>query len=156
MTFLSNPEAFLFDSSIIIAMLNLNPSENGISDQVLKYVMEMPQVPRLTVSPCFTEIFYKCKKAKVPPEAVRNLLEESKIYLIPIAPDLEHKIFEAYAKYPYRAPFDFADFSICMIGVSYFEYSQVLTLDRNDMPIAVGTCLEKNPTKHLEAIPFPR
>lgn len=136
---MSNPQVILFDSSIVIAMLNINSSEKHISEKVIEHIAKYPHAARGIASACLTEIYYITRK-KIPPDALATTLRYLGIELFPVESKLEESIFQEYSKISYCSLYDFADYSLCRVAAQ-FDFSQVLSMDRDDMPLAVSNVM---------------
>ena len=151
---MNNPRALFFDTSILVACFNSNPTENKIADQAFEYADKYPHAARLTVSSCLVELFYKVRKT-VAPKDVQTGLKALNIELCAIDDNMEQSLFDLYCAVAYKNEFDFADFCLCSTALM-FNPVEILTMDKNDLSLAMARAHSVSPFKsafHLR--PFP-
>jgi predicted nucleic acid-binding protein len=148
---LSNPQALLFDTSILLAHINRNKTENEIAAKALAYADQFPHAARLTVSACMVELFDHTRKFMDPKDVLLNL-NLLNIKLCSISDSMEQDVLELYCKFTFKNEYDFADFSLCTIGLM-FNPVTVLTMDRDDMALAMARAFSVGTNKstfHVE------
>ena len=90
------------------------------------------------------------------PLYVQKNLDLLGITFFPISYAQELNFFNSYCEIPYKNEFDYADYFICRAALE-FKSSQVLTIDRDDLPLALTKAYEKQNPKSksdLHLIPF--
>jgi predicted nucleic acid-binding protein len=150
---LSKPAAVFFDTGPLISLFNINPSEKHIVSQTFEHLDKLPHASRHIVGPSLVELFYKLRKLMSPKDVKRNL-DAVGITLFPVVPKIESEILSSYCEINYKNEFDYADFFLCRAAL-FFKHSQILTIDRDDLPLAFSKAYESRfRDRHLELIPF--
>jgi hypothetical protein len=136
-TCLSSPQALLLDSGILIALFSKNPTEQKRASEATMLMSNYPHASRHLVTPCLVELFYKVRKF-ISPEDVKKNLDFLSITLLPTAGKIENDIFSSYVQINYKNHFDYADYYLCQCAL-LFRSSMILTIDKDDMPLALNT-----------------
>lgn len=134
---MSNPQALLLDSGILIALFSKNPTEQKRADDATALMLNYPHASRHLVTPCLVELFYKVRKV-ISPEDVKKNLNFLSITLLPTTGKIETDIFNSYSQINYKNHFDYADYFLCQCSL-LFRSSMILTIDKDDMPLALNT-----------------
>ncbi len=132
----------IFDTGALIALFNKN--EAAIGSQIESHISKKPHSPRFVYEPNLVELFYLLVKRDklMAPSAVKTNLDHFGIEICPVPPDVSAKISGAYMTITHKSVFDFADFYMCAAVALRFPNSEILTVDRDDLPLALKTALE--------------
>ena len=154
----SNPQALFFDTGVLVALFSRDPPERPTADAVLAYIRKYPHASRHVVFPSLVELFYKTLH-ELSPKDVRTNLDALAITVFPPGPSEEKLIFGSYTSSGYKGEFDFADYFVCRAALM-FPHSEVLTIDRRDLPLALSRAtqhvFENHGVSHgLTLVPFP-
>ncbi len=152
---MSNP--IIFDTGALIGLFN--KSEAPLGMQIETYIEKKPHSPRLVYEPNLVELFYKLvKKGRLlTPRDVKTNLEHFAIEIYPVPHDESEKIRESFMTINHKAVFDYADFYMCSAAALRTPTSEILTVDRQDLPLALTTALEffaRHGNTSVQLIPF--
>lgn len=147
----------IFDSGALIALFNKNESE--IAKEIEEHIRRRPHSPRIVYEPNMVEIFYRLiKKDKLmAPRDVQTNFDHFGIEIFHPPTAVSEDIMKAYMSISYKAGFDYADFYMCSAAVTRFSDSEILTVDREDLPLALTRALEffaATGASHVQLFPF--
>lgn len=149
--FLSNPQAVFFDTGVLIALFN--KSEKAIADAAIDQIVKFPHASRHMVTPSLVELFYKLRKVISPSDIQKNL-DHLGITFLPIASSQEQNFYKSFCGITYKSEFDYADYYLCSAALM-FNHSLILTIDRDDLPLALRRAQEHTVSKsHVQLLPF--
>lgn len=133
---LSSAPYLLLDTSIVLSILNNDPSEKESADKANEIMDKHPHSPRLIVSPCLVELVYKIRK-RLSGKDLQRALQSQAIELFPTPEGFETETFNHFAKITNKNEYDYADFFLCRTGL-LFPSAKILTRDRDDLPLALS------------------
>ncbi len=142
---MSHPQAFFFDSSILVGFFNKNDSEVKLAQQAFSHADNFPHAARLVITPCLVEIFFKTQNI-IAPQHVRQNLRLLNIELYPTTEAREKELYEAYCASTYKKEYDFADFCMCSVSLD-FDPVEILTLDKDDIGLAMARAYQASSRK---------
>lgn len=140
---MSNPQAVLFDTGVLIALFN--KSEKAIADAAIDQIAKLPHASRHMVTPSLVELFYKLRKVVSPSDIQKNL-DHLGIEFLPVTPAQEQSFYKSFCDITYKSEFDYADYYLCRAAL-LFKHSLVLTIDRDDLPLALRRAQEHTSSK---------
>jgi predicted nucleic acid-binding protein len=150
---LSNPQAFFFDTSILVGLFNKNKTEENLAEKAFQYMGQYPHASRHIVTPCLAELFYKTRKF-ISPTDIRKNLRILNIELYPASEAREKALYESYCESTYKNEYDFADFYISGIALD-FDPVEILTLDTDDIALAMSRAYAASTRKsRIQITPF--
>lgn len=135
---MSNPQAVFFDTGILIALCN--KSEQKIADAAIDRVAKLPHASRHMITPCMVELFYRFKKV-ISPNDIQKNLDQLAITFLPVDAKRELEIYNSFCSMTYKSEFDYADYYLCRAALM-FKHSLILTIDRDDLPLALWRAQE--------------
>lgn len=131
----------IFDTGALIALFN--KSEAAVATQIQSHLDKQPHSARFVYEPNLVELFYLLVKRDrmMAPKDVKTNLDHFAVEVCPVPNEVSAKINGAYMTITYKAVFDYADFYMCAAAASRFPSSEILTVDRDDLPLALSTAL---------------
>lgn len=144
MIFLSK-ELFFLDTSVLIALSNINPTEDVFRKKAEAFLNSGRAYSVHTTLPCMVEFLYRTKKSrKMSPKDVRTNLTHYGVTPMSTSETYSNEILDKYLSINYKNAFDFADFYLCSVAFQ-FPKSAILTTDSRDLPLAYSKSFELFP-----------
>ncbi len=148
---MSNPQAVFFDTGVLIALCN--KSEKAIAEAAIDQVVKLPHASRHRVTPSLVELFYKLRKT-ISPHDIQKNLDYLGITFLPVDSAKEQGFYKTFCDITYKSEFDYADYYLCRAALM-FKHSLVLTIDRDDLPLALRRAQEHTGSKsHTQLLPL--
>ncbi len=141
----NRPTALFYDTSVLVAQFNLNKSEAHIADEAMAYAYDFAHTPRFTVLPCLVELIHFSRKQMAPYDIARNL-EALQVAVLPIDEESQGTYLAEYWTGKAKNRYDLADYVLCRTAL-LFPITHILTMDKRDLPLAMGDAYARGPNK---------